>query len=215
MQIGLSGELLTMKLRRALSFSRRAILCSGVGMALLASGPAMADSANIPASATVIPPFAVSEVAELRFGTLASSLTSGSIVVDLPALLPATAPTTAAPIINSTRSNTGGTALIGGTTCSAIVQCGAASVQLSGNANSAFSTITMPATFTVSSGADNMTVGTLRVRYGILGTAGVTTGAGTLSATGTGLLVLTGTLFVNATQASGGYTGTLNVTIDY
>jgi spore coat protein U-like protein len=93
--------------------------------------------------------------------------------------------------------------------------CGAASVQLSGVANSSYSSITVPTTFTISSGADNMTVGTLRVRYGIAGTAGVTTGPGTLSGTGTGLLVLTATLFVNATQASGTYTGTVSVTVDY
>jgi Mat/Ecp fimbriae major subunit len=188
---------------------------SFVCLAIFAPVETFAAPANVPTSAIVIPPLSLSEPAELRFGSVSSSFVSGTAVVDLPTTLPAVAPTTSAPINNSTRSFTGGTSLIGGNTCSVSVLCGAASVQIAGLANGTYSSVTVPSTFSVISGADSMTVGTMRVRYGILGTTGVTLGPGSLSASGTGLLVITGTLFVNATQASGNYTGTINVTVDY
>jgi hypothetical protein len=197
-------------------FSR---LHGGVALAvlgtLLLSTSAQAATTNIPISVTVVPPVTLSQPADLRFGSISSGATAGTVVLPVPGTLPATAPTTAAPIQSGTRSVTGGVVMVGGGTCSATVLCGVGSVQIAGGNSATFSTITLPATVSLTSGANTMSVGTLTSRYGALGVAGVTTGAGTLSATGTGLIVIGGTLTVAANQAAGAYTGTMAVTIDY
>ena len=200
--------------------SRRAAQTAGVfailaGAAIFAPSVALAATTNVPASATIVTPITLTQPADLRFGNLSASAALGTAVVAPPATLPAAAPTTAAPDVAGTRSATGGVLLVGGGACSASVNCGPGSVQIAGGNSATFSTITLPATVTLTSGANTMTVGTLTSRYGALGTAGVTTGAGTLSATGTGLLMVGGTLSVAANQAVGAYTGTMAVTIDY
>jgi hypothetical protein len=166
-------------------------------------------------SATVVPPIALSEPSDIRFGSLAPAATAGTIVLPVPATLPATAPTTAAPVITGTRTATGGIIMVGGGTCSATVLCGVGGVQIAGVANGTYATVTLPATVTLTSGANTMTAGTFTRRYGVVGTAGVITGAGTLSATGTSLLLIGGTLNVAIAQAAGTYTGTMAVTVDY
>lgn len=182
---------------------------------LLLASTAQAATTNVPVSVTIVPPVTLTQPADLRFATIAAGGTAGTVVVPVPATLPGTAPTTAAPIQTGTRTFTGGVVLVGGGTCSATVNCGVGSVQIAGGNSATFSTITLPATVTLTSGANTMTVGTLTSRYGALGGAGVTTGAGTLSATGTGLIVIGGTLTVAANQAAGAYTGTMAITIDY
>jgi hypothetical protein len=194
------------------NFSLKAI----VAVAAFAAAPsAFAASINVPVSAEVVAPIALAQPGDMRFFQIAAGATAGTVVLPVPATLPAAAPTTAAPIITGTRTVTGGVVMVGGGTCSATVNCGVGSVQISGPNNASFATVTLPATVTLTSGANTMTVGTLTRRYGQLGTAGVLTGATTLSATGTGLLVIGGTLNVAATQATGVYTGTMAVTVDY
>jgi hypothetical protein len=180
-----------------------------------AGSSAFAANINVPASATVVPPIALSEPSDIRFGSLAPAATAGTIVLPVPATLPATAPTTAAPVITGTRTATGGIIMVGGGTCSATVLCGVGGVQIAGVANGTYATVTLPATVTLTSGANTMTAGTFTRRYGVVGTAGVITGAGTLSATGTSLLLIGGTLNVAIAQAAGTYTGTMAVTVDY
>jgi spore coat protein U-like protein len=180
-----------------------------------AAGSAQAASTNVPVSATVMPPITVSEPGDLRFGSIAAVATAGTVVVGVGTTIPATAPTTAAPIQAGTRTSTGGVIMIGGGTCSATVLCGAGSIQIQGPVSGSFSTVTLPATVTLTSGANTMTVGTLTRRYGPTGVAGVTTGAGAFSAGGAAVLVIGGTLAVGANQAAGTYTGTMAVTVDY
>jgi spore coat protein U-like protein len=60
-----------------------------------------------------------------------------------------------------------------------------------------------------------MVADTLTKRYGAEATAGVTTGLGAFSVTGTATIVFAGRIVVGATQAAGTYTGTMIVTVDY
>jgi Mat/Ecp fimbriae major subunit len=189
-----------------------------IGLALALTLPtsnALADTSNIPVSATILPPISLSEPAEMRFGTIAPSATAGNVTLSLPTTLAATPPTTASPTITGTRTRTGGVILVGGGACSASVACGAGSVQVSGPISGTFSTVTLPATVTLTSGANTITVDNLNKRYGPAGTAGVTTGPAAFSATGTASVLMTGRLVVGASQAAGNYTGTMVVTVDY
>ena len=199
--------------RRAIGL-RQWCACFGVAIASISS-VAQADTTNVPVSATILPPITLSEPAEMRFGTIASGPTAGNLTLSLPATLPSTAPTTLSPMITGNRTRTGGVVMIGGGVCSATVNCGAGSILVTGPVSGTFSTVTLPASVTLSSGADTLTVDTLRKRYGALGTAGVTTGSGAFSATGDGIVILTGRLVVGASQAAGSYTGTMVVTVDY
>jgi Mat/Ecp fimbriae major subunit len=180
-----------------------------------AAGSAQAATSNIPVSAVVLPPITVSQPSDMRFGSIAPAATAGTIVLALPATLSATPPTTAAPTITGTRTATGGVIMVGGGTCSATVLCGAGGLQVAGPVSGSFSTVTLPATVTLTSGANTMTVGTLTKRYGADGTAGVTTGAGAFTAGGIATVLMAGTLNVAIAQASGTYTGTMAVTVDY
>jgi Mat/Ecp fimbriae major subunit len=180
-----------------------------------AAGSAQAATSNIPVSAVVLPPITVSQPSDMRFGSIAPAATAGTIVLALPATLAATPPTTAAPTIVGTRTATGGVIMVGGGTCSATILCGAGGLQVAGPVSGSFSTVTLPATVTLTSGANTMTVGTLTKRYGADGTAGVITGAGAFTAGGSATVLMAGTLNVGIAQASGTYTGTMAVTVDY
>jgi Mat/Ecp fimbriae major subunit len=180
-----------------------------------AAGSAQAATSNIPVSATVLPPITVSQPSDMRFGSIAPAATAGTIVLALPATLSATPPTTAAPTIVGTRTATGGVIMVGGGTCSATVLCGAGGLQVAGPVSGSFSTVTLPATVTLTSGANTMTVGTLTKRYGADGTAGVITGAGAFTAGGIATVLMAGTLSVAIAQPAGTYTGTMAVTVDY
>jgi hypothetical protein len=181
-----------------------------------AASSAQAATANIPASATIIPPIVLTEPADIRVGNIAAGATAGTVVLVLPATIPAVAPTTLAPVINSTRTVAGGPVAVGGLTCSVTVPCGVGSLLITGQANATFATVTVPATVTLTGAGPSMVLTTTK-RYGALSVAGVTTGAGTLSATGTAYLILGGSLAVgtSALQTAGSYTGTAAVTIDY
>jgi hypothetical protein len=199
-------------LKRRYRPSELAILCM---LGPLAPISAQAATVNVPVSAVILPPVTVSEPAEMRFGTIASGPTAGTLTLTLPATLDPTAPTTLSPIITGNRARTGGVVMLGGGVCSATINCGAGSVLVSGPASGTFSTVTLPASITITSGSDTMTVGTFAKRYGEAGTAGVTTGAGAFSAFGNAVVVFTGRLTVGASQPAGTYTGTLVVTVDY
>ncbi len=187
-----------------------------VAVAALGASSAQAATANIPVTATIIPPIVLSEPATLRMGDIAGGAAIGTIVLAIPALIPAAAPTTLAPVTNSTRTQTGGAVAIGGLTCNATtVLCGVGSLQITGQNSATFATVTTP-NVTLTGPGPSMLL-TVTRRYGALGLAGVTTGAGTLSATGTAVLVVGGTLAVGtgALQTSGAYTGTMAVVVDY
>ena len=81
----------------------------------------------------------------------------------------------------------------------------AAQFQVTGNPNNTFS-ITLPASTTISSGTNNMTVDAFTSNP---------TSTGTLDNTGNKTLNVGGTLHVAANQAIGHYTGTFAVTVAY
>jgi hypothetical protein len=179
-----------------------------------AASSAHAATANINASATIIPPITLTQPVDVRFGNIAAGTLAGTIVMAVPATVPAVGPTTAAPINNSTRVGTNAVAV--GGTCSATVLCGVGSFQINGNASSTFATVTVPATVTLAGPGPGMVLTTTR-RYGPLGLAGVTTGAGTMSAAGAAYLLVGGSLAVgtSALQTSGAYTVAMPITVDY
>lgn len=179
------------------------------------AGSAHAASSNIPSSAIVMPPITVSQPADMRFGSIAPLAIPGTVVLALVSAVPAIAPTTATPVISGNRTATGGVVMVGGGTCSAIVLCGVGSLQIQGPAFGTFTTITLPATVTLTSGADTMTVNALTRRYGQPATPGTTSGVGSFNGVGTAVLLVCGTLLVGANQASGSYTGTMPITVDY
>jgi len=93
----------------------------------------------------------------------------------------------------------------GGTTLGNAGGAAAAAFNVTGQGNATYS-ITLPASTTVTSGANSMTVDTFTSNP---------SGTGTLSAGGSQALTVGATLHVGASQATGTYTGTFSVTVTY
>jgi len=142
-------------------------------------------TATATGSATVITPIAIANAGNMNFGNIAVSATAGTVV-----LTPA-----------GVRSITGGVTLpaVTGTVS-------AAAFTVTGLGSSTYS-ITLPTTYTITSGANNMTVTTF---------TSTPSGTGTLSG-GTQTVNVGATLNVAASQAAGTYTnGTgFPVTVNY
>jgi hypothetical protein len=185
-----------------------------VAVAAFGASSAHAATANINATATIIPPITMTQPADIRFGQIAAGTLAGTVVMAVPALIPAVGPTTAAPVVTSTRVGTNAVAV--GGTCTLALNCGVGSFQVDGLASATVNTITIPATVTLTGAGPGMILTTQR-RFGGLGVAGSTAGAGTLAATGTAYLLIGGSLAVgtSALQTAGAYTVTVPVTIDY
>jgi Domain of unknown function (DUF4402) len=186
--------------------------------AFSAASSAQAATANINASATVIPPITLTNGADIRFGTIAAGAIAGTIVMAVPAAIPAVGPTTALPIVTSTRVGTNAVAV--GGTCTLALACGVGSFEINGNVGSTYATVTTPATVTLTGPGPGMVLtiaAATNRRYGPAGTAGLLTGAGTLSGTGQAFLLIGGTLAVgtSALQTAGAYTVVVPVTVDY
>ena len=145
-----------------------------------------AAEATANATAEVMTPIAISKTADLRFGKF-SALTGGTVVI-------ATA---------GTRSATGAVVL------SSTNAGGAASFNVTGD-NDATYAITLPSSaVTITHGTDTtktMSVGTFTSNP---------SGTGTLSAAGAQTVNVGGTLTVASAQASGSYTGTFTVGVEY
>jgi len=143
------------------------------------SSSAFAISAT--SNARVVTPVAVSQTTALGFGSFASSALAGTI--------------------NQSGVVSGGvTAVAGGSARSA----GVFAVTGESSATTAY-TFTFPATATITSGVNNMTVA-LTLASGTTART-LTTGADTVS--------INGTLTVAANQVAGAYTGTYSVTVAY
>jgi len=143
------------------------------------SSSAYAISAT--SNARVVTPLAITQTTALEFGSFASSATAGSI--------------TQAGVV------TGGvTAVASGSTRSG----GVFAVTGESSATTAY-TFNFPATATITSGVNNMTVA-LTLASG--------TSARTLTS-GTNTVTINGTLTVPANQVAGAYTGTYSVTVAY
>lgn len=159
-----------------------AMVLSAVFLTQAANAQAATATGN--ATAKVLAPIAIVAGANLNFGTIASSAAIGTVVIT-----PAGA-----------RSVTGGVGAVtdGANTPTAGV------FTVTGAAGYGFS-ITLPATATITSGLNSMTVGTF---------ASTPSGSGTLVA-GTATVNVGATLNVGASQAAGSYLGTYPVTVNY
>ncbi|MFZ3042283.1 MAG: DUF4402 domain-containing protein [Thiobacillus sp.] len=150
------------------------------GAALGVNGHAASATGN--ATATVITPIAIANTADLAFGKFAAS--TGGTVVMSPA---------------GTRTATGAVVL------STVTPGAAASFDVTGDNNATYA-ITLPATASIASGANTMTVDTF---------TSTPSATGTLSATGAETVTVGGTLTVASAQVAGAYTGTFDVTVEY
>ncbi len=193
---------------------RNLTLKAFVAVAAFGASSAHAATANINGTATIIPPITLTQPADVRFGNIAAGALAGSIVMAVPATIPAVGPTTAAPILTSTRTQTNAVAV--GGNCAGTVVCGVGSLQIDGLSGGTFATVTVPATVNLTGPGPLMILTTTR-RYGGVGVAGVTTGAGTFPVSGTAFLLVGGSLAIgtSALQTAGAYTGVIAITVDY
>ncbi len=163
------------------------IILTGVILMTIAAlnANAQGSSATAAASATarIITPIAITNTQGLAFGNIAASAALGTVTVS-----PA-----------GVRTSTGGV------TPSAIGTFNNAIYTATGENNATYS-ISLPASTTISSGANNMTVN---------GFTSNPTPTGLLNASGSQTITVGATLNVGANQATGNYTGTYNVTIAY
>jgi hypothetical protein len=150
------------------------------------SSAASAVTINANATATVIDPLGVTEVNGMSFGDISATATAGTVVLDL----------------GDGRTFTGGVDLAGGTVTSG-------DYTLTGEPNKAY-VITFPASATITSGTDTMTVNTFTTSKG--STAPIT---GTLDGTGNDSFIIGGTLIVGGNQPAGTYSGSYVLTVEY
>lgn len=154
-------------------------------VALLASAmysPAFAASTSGNASAKVVAPIAIAEATALNFGSFSVGASGGTVVI-----------TQAGAV-----SKTGDVELVPSTGATNAV------FNVTGAPSSTYS-ITPPASMTVTSGANSMTVNGFSVP---------TTGL-TLNGSGAHTFNLGATLNVGSNQAQGTYTGTYSISVNY
>jgi hypothetical protein len=159
-----------------------AVLMAGTGLAALSASQAWAASATSNADAVVIAPIGISNTTGLNFGRVAPTGVAGTVVVDTA----------------DGRTSTNVDLVSGGTVTSA-------DFAITGEASEGYS-ITLPASATITSGANNMTVDTFTHSAG---------GSPALDGTGNHSFSVGATLNVGAAQAVGTYTGTFSVTVNY
>jgi hypothetical protein len=190
--------------------------CATIVIVGLTSAPwANAANSTISASATIVPPLAVSEPSDIRFSTFIAGPTPGTLTLFVPPALPSVAPTSATPIKNGGGSPAGGVQIVRGTNCARMRNCGLGALQIGGPASSSFSGVSIQPSATLTSGDNTLTLEGIRLRYGASGTAGTISGPGIVSPAGNGTIVIGGALTVAASQALGTYTGSLTVLVDY
>jgi Mat/Ecp fimbriae major subunit len=170
-----------------LKANKNMIIRAGFVAAAIAAAAGMATSVqaattNAGASAIILAPVQLTKTADLNFAVV----------------LPGTSADTVA--VSATGVRTCGAALV----CSGTVA--AAAFDIAGSGGYAYA-ITLPASITLSSGANSMTVNSF--------TSSKTGNAGTLAAGGTDNFSVGATLNVGAGQAAGTYNGTFAVTVDY
>lgn len=171
------------KIMKRLTLTALAIL--GMVFLFTAVASAQGATASSNANARIISPISITNTAPLEFGNIAAG-TLASVVRVTPA---------------GVRSLVSGNAVLtgGGATP------GASAFSVAGEPNRTYD-ITLPASITIVSGANNMTVDTFTSNP---------TPTGTLSGAGAQTLDVGADLHVGASQASGDYTGTFDVTVIY
>ena len=151
---------------------------AGIVAGVAVSVQAAGDNGN--ATATIIAPIAIANTTDLAFANVVASGDADTVVV----------------------SPAGGRTCGGFLTCAGTVSAGAFAV--TGGSGATYA-ITLPASTTVTFGANNMTV-----------SAFTSTPSGTGTLTGGAETVSVGaTIQVGASQAQGSYTGTYSVTVEY
>jgi len=152
---------------------------------------AQATVTGTTAGAVIVTPISLTETAVLHFGTMSVlAATPGTCVLSTQGVRTATGGvnlSAAAPTSTNAAYNVGGNGL-------------------------ATYAITLPATITVTSGGNNMTINNLLARTASAGADGLT---GTLTGGGTDSFTVGGTLVVPAAQPTGAYAGTFDVTVAY
>jgi hypothetical protein len=165
------------------------LLASIAVFGAVASAPAVSATANATASADVITPIAVTKAADLAFGKFAAGA-GGSVTVNT----------------GGVRSQSGVVG-VGGTASTA-------SFSITGEANATYAISFTGSSTELTSGANKMPL----ALFSDLTGAGATSGnvlTGQLSAGGTQVLYVGGTLTVAANQAGGSYSGTINTDVQY
>lgn len=157
------------------------ILMALTSVNVFGQGSAATESAT--ATARIIIPIQLENTQGLVFGNIASSASIGTVTISP----------------SGTRSHSGGV------TPSVIGAFNNAIYTATGEPNATY-TITLPASITISSGGNNMTVN---------GFTSDPTPTGTLGAGGTQTINVGATVNVGANQATGNYSGTYDVTIAY
>ncbi len=144
----------------------------------------LAASATANANATIVTPIAIAVGADLEFGSVAAGAAASVVRISTA----------------GARSLVSGDATLvsGGT-----IQAG--SFDVTGAASTGYD-VTLPASITITAGANNMTVNTFVSSVGA---------SSTLSGAGAETFTVGADLQVGATQAAGSYTGTFNVTVNY
>jgi hypothetical protein len=144
------------------------------------------NSASVKGTAVYVVPITIAKAFDLNFGTVQIGSTAGTVI-----LTP-----------DGVRSKTGGVSLLSPT---GTVQVG--SFTVSGTPSSTY-TISLPSSYTISSGANNMTVNAF---------SSSPSGAGILSSSGSQTINVGATLNVGASQTPGTYTNAsgFSVTVNY
>lgn len=160
---------------------------TGLAATLLALGvlssPTFAASTTGNAQAVIVTPIAISESQSMNFGSVGPDTAASTVVLD-----------TAGAVSSATAD------LVPGTGAAAGV------FAVTGEANFTYA-ISLPASATLTSGANSMTVDTWTTATG--------SGSATLDGTGNDTINVGATLNVGASQAAGTYTGTYTITVDY
>jgi hypothetical protein len=173
-------------------FSSYGLKLAAVALALCSAGSAMAapTTATANSTSTVITPISIAQKADLAFGKFVAG-PGGSVTIST----------------SGARTSTGVTLITSTTT--------AAKFDVSGEKSATYA-ITIPASVTLTGGAGTDTMSFVPVND--LTAANATTGtvaAGTLDGSGKQSIYVGGVLTVAADQASGDYTGPINVGVEY
>ncbi len=175
--------------KRILSSTIGRVACAAAFLVVLAPTLATAqtssDTETASASATVVSAITITKDVDLDFGDVVASTTAGAVEM----------------------STAGTRTASGGATLGNVGSSAAASFTVNGDASSSYA-ITLPSTaITLSDGATNeMTVDTFTSDPGA---------TSTLSGAGSDTVAVGATLNVGASQVSGAYTGTFDVTVAY
>lgn len=164
--------------------SKAHILILFVASALLL-GARSARAENVTSSARIVVPLVATSGTALRFGNIAASTTAGTVTVTA----------------GGARTAAGGAALVAG------AAVGAGVVTITSGEGNRVVNITYPASGTLVSGPNTMTVN----NFAASGSPATVT----LSAAGTGTFNVGGRVAVGVSQPTGNYSGTVTITLTY